>query len=78
MEELLCGGVAAWGSCGVGESQFGDVAVCGGCSIWGSQWLTNLRSLLFRRFPRFPRISRKTNYLKNSLRLNRLPQLILQ
>ena len=72
-----------WGSRDVGESRCGGVAVWGGCSVWGlqymgSQWLPNLRSLRFRRFPRFPRISRKTNYLKNSLRLNRLPQLILQ
>ena len=34
--ELRCGRVAVWGSRGVEESRYGDVAMCGGCSILGS------------------------------------------
>ena len=70
------GGVEVWGKlrCGgiaVRELRCWGVAVWGSCSIWGSQWLPNLGSLRFRRFPRFLHISQKTNYFKNSLRLNR-------
>ena len=46
MGYLQCGGVAVWGSCGVGELWDGDVAVwgccgvgglrCGGVAVWGS------------------------------------------
>ena len=37
MGELRCGGVAVWGSRGVGESQ------CGGGMVWGSRGMGELR-----------------------------------
>ena len=33
MGELWCGGVAVWGSRGVGESRCGGSAVCGSCNV---------------------------------------------
>ena len=36
MVELRCGGVAVWGSCGVGESQ------CEGVAMWGSRGVGEL------------------------------------
>ena len=33
VEELRCGGVAVWGSCGVGELQCGGVVVRGSCKV---------------------------------------------
>ena len=83
MGELRYGGLAMQGSSNVGSSDVGEQR-CGGVSLWGIrimrglQWLPSLNSLRFRHFCSFPRNPQKNNYFKNSLRLNRLPQLIFQ
>ena len=35
--ELLCVGATGWGSCSVGESWCGRVAVCVNCCVWQLQ-----------------------------------------
>ena len=46
MGQLICGAIAVWGSCGVGQSRCGTVAMrgsrnegqlqCGAVAVWGS------------------------------------------
>ena len=38
--QLWCGGIAVWGSCGVGELRSGELRCgelwCGGVAVWGN------------------------------------------
>ena len=73
--ELRCGGVVVCGSHGVG------VALWGSCRVWGLRWLPNYNSSrfwCFLTFPRFFRLRKKIEHLKNPHWPNCLPWLIFQ
>ena len=89
--ELQCMGVAVYGSCSVGELWCGGVVVCGsrivikfhcgGTAMCGGHGGYQIKpnTLRLRCFSRLPRFQKKNiHFLKNSLWLNRSPQLISQ
>ena len=77
-----CGlGLVVRESCVVWELRCVRVALWGSRSVWGSRWLLKLNSLRFWRyftFPRFFRLRKNVDYLKNVYWPNRLPWLIFQ
>ena len=74
--ELRCEGDVVCGSHGVGELHCGGVAVSGGRG--GYQSLFHCVYGFFFNFPRFFRLRKKIDFIKNPNWLNRLPWLIFK